>query len=285
MQTDQLSSVRQSTVPRDAILQILGGGHNISLVGTANAGKTRLLRALTRISSGLAPHLPTFVYLDCRRLSRAGPDRCFQAMAKGLERASADSSHGTTLSLSVMALKTGGYARLNATLAQCSLAGVSVVFLLDHLDRIEESGHLDAAFFGLLRSLGSRPTVSFVCATRMPLCDLKQLGSRYSSSFGNIFLTYYCGEQPIARSATDGGRGQVGRGRHRTGPTVTEGPAPSKAATTRRTAAAPEKNLGKPGAAALAARARGCDSALSRAGGASVLPTHVGVNHHRVSLL
>jgi len=199
MHCDTLLSVPLDA-PRRALLRMLKQGHNLSLVGPAGVGKTRLLREIGQVPERQLEGLPVLPYLDCQDLQEATEQQLFTAMAEAVCRSRPDLASGDNPSGS--RLDHHAYARLVSILDTCAQRGLRVCYLLDHFDVLAQSPHLDTSVFSALRSLCSRPEVSLVCATRVPLTELPQITPEWGSPLCNVFMVLRLREQrPQSRPA------------------------------------------------------------------------------------
>lgn len=176
-----------------ALLRMLEQGHNVSLVGPAGTGKTRLLRAICRRPPRGFPDAPLPVYLDLRPLANATQDECLarlaEAFIRSLHRASSAKDSrwaGSRASCLVSS-------HLLAVLGKRTFHDIRVCYALDHFGYAACNTRLSTTFFGVLRSLCSQPNVSIICATRVPLWQFEKLSSCTSSTLPNVFLTWVIG--------------------------------------------------------------------------------------------
>jgi len=173
-----------------ALLRMMQQGHNVSFVGPAGCGKTHLLRTITSEGSLDIPDVPLPVYLDLRPLRRASEEEHFAHLAEALVRALRRAGSGRSSEAGDPRVSASVSSYLLAMLAGRSFRGIRVCYALDHFEYAARNTKLDAGFFGLLRSLCSRPDVSFICATRTPLWQFERLASCLGSPFPNVFLTW-----------------------------------------------------------------------------------------------
>jgi len=172
--------------PRRALLRILQQGHNLSLVGPAEAGKTHLLREISQVPEWHLEGFPVLLYLDCQDLQEATEQQLFTVMAEAVLRC--DEGLASEDTHTRRHLDHDAYVRLVATLEDCARRGFRVCFLLDHFEALAWNQRLDTSVFSALRSLCSRPEVSLVCATRVPLTDLPGIAPGWGSPLCNVFM-------------------------------------------------------------------------------------------------
>jgi len=172
-----------------ALLRVVEQGHNLSLVGPAGSGKTRLLRAICRRLPPELPDAPLPVYLDLRPLAKATQEECLARLAEALIRAlrRAGSAQDARRAGSRASYLVSSH--LLAVLGHRTSRDIRVCYALDHFEYAACNTRLSAAFFGVLRSLCSHPNVSIICATRVPLWQFERLSSCTSSALPNVFLT------------------------------------------------------------------------------------------------
>ena len=183
----------QLTLVRRTLWRTLQQGHNLSLVGPAHSGKSRILKAICRRWPARFPDARLPVYLDIQPLADATQEEYLARLAQGLIRAlrragsrnrSKPAGHHASALIS---------SHLLAMLAGRTFRGVRVCYVLDHFEYAACNRHLNPAFFGALRSLCSQPEVSIICATRAPLWQFGKLSSCTGSAFPNVFLTLNAG--------------------------------------------------------------------------------------------
>ena len=179
--------------PHRALLCVLEQGHNLSLVGPAGVGKTRLLREIGQVPERQLEGLPVLLYLDCQDLQEATEQQLFTAMAEAVCRSRPVPAPGDNPAGS--RLDHHAYARLVSMLDTCAQRGLRVCYLLDHFQALAQSPHLDTSVFSALRSLCSRPEVSLVCATRAPLTGFPGITPEWGSPLCNVFTVLRLREQ------------------------------------------------------------------------------------------
>jgi len=153
------------------VLEMLGKGQSVSLIGPRKIGKTSFLHFISQPEvmqqHGLDPTCSLIVYIDCKSLRNRNQESFYALILEAITEKASQQGYDFALPRHPIS-----YLSFKRALSDILNRKFKLVLLLDDFEALSENHRLDQEFFAGLRALTARFDVAYVTTSQRPLFAL-----------------------------------------------------------------------------------------------------------------